>query len=60
LEALHNADDEPCCDEPFVFELESIELDRQQLKELVYKEMCKFRPEEVRHHSLTNQNRVLP
>jgi mitogen-activated protein kinase 1/3 len=47
LVALHNADDEPECASPFVFELEQSKLSREQLKELVYKQMCIFRPEEA-------------
>ena len=47
LVALHSADDEPECDSPFVFELEQSKLSREQLKELVYKQMCIFRPEEA-------------
>ena len=45
MESLSNPEDEPVCENKFVFDLEGIELDKIAIQELIFQEMCHFHPD---------------
>jgi len=44
LESLHDPTDEPVMDVPFVFPWEDVQLSKEMLKELIYKEIVSYHP----------------
>lgn len=44
LQSLHDLNDEPSCDSPFSFELESVQLDGPALRDLIFREVLKYHP----------------
>jgi len=42
--SLHSTDDEPVADQPFDFSFEDEKLYRVRIQELIWKEVCRFRP----------------
>ena len=45
MESLSNPEDEPECENKFVFDLEGIDLDKIAIQELIFQEMCHFHPD---------------
>ena len=45
MEGLHNAEDEPTCEEKFDFSFENRTLSKEELQELIFAEICHFHPE---------------
>lgn len=47
LTSLHEINEEPTCPSPFVFDFEQISLNEEDIKELIWRELLKFNPDNI-------------
>ncbi|KAH9603928.1 hypothetical protein KSS87_018012 [Heliosperma pusillum] len=47
LSSLHEINEEPICPQPFQFDFEQASLDEEDIKELIWREACKFNPDKM-------------
>lgn len=47
VRSLHEINEEPTCQSPFVFDFEQASLSEEEVKELIWKESLKFNPDKI-------------